>query len=32
MLVLEDLIAKMKVQFPRWMDIRRKVKSSTGGH
>lgn len=32
MLVLEDLIAKMKVQFPRWMDIRRKVKTSTGGH
>ena len=32
MLVLEDIIAKMKVQFPRWMDIRRKVKSSTGGH
>lgn len=32
MLVLEDLIEKMKLQFPRWMDIRRKVKTSTGGH
>lgn len=32
MLILEDLIDKMKVQFPRWMDIRRKVKTSTGGH
>lgn len=31
MLVLEDLIAKMKVHFPKWMDIRRKVKTSSGG-
>ena len=31
MLVLEDLISKMKVHFPRWMDIRRKVTSSNGG-
>ena len=31
MLVLEDLIAKMKIHFPKWMDIRRKVKTSSGG-
>lgn len=31
MLVLEDLIAKMKVHFPKWMDIRRKIKTSAGG-
>lgn len=31
MLVLEDLVAKMKVHFPKWMDIRRKVKTSSGG-
>lgn len=31
MLILEDILEKMKVHFPRWMDIRRKVKSSTGG-
>ena len=32
MLVFEDLIAKMKIHFPRWMDIRRKIKSSNGGN
>lgn len=32
MLILEDLISKMKVHFPRWMDIRRKVTSSSGGN
>ena len=31
MLVLEDLISKMKIHFPRWMDIRRKIKTSSGG-
>lgn len=31
MLVLEDLISKMKLHFPKWMDIRRKVKTSSGG-
>lgn len=31
MLILEDLLEKMKEHFPRWMDIRRKVKSSNGG-
>lgn len=31
MLILEDLVAKMKVHFPKWMDIRRKVKTSAGG-
>ena len=31
MLILEDILEKMKVHFPRWMDIRRKIKSSTGG-
>lgn len=31
MLVLEDILEKMKVHFPRWMDIRRKTNSSTGG-
>lgn len=32
MLVLEDIIKKMKVHFPRWMDIRRKIKTSNGGN
>lgn len=32
MLVYEDLIAKMKIHFPRWMDIRRKFKTSSGGN
>ena len=31
MLVVEDILNKMKVHFPRWMDIRRKINSSTGG-
>lgn len=31
MLILEDLLNKMKVHFPRWMDIRRKINKSTGG-
>lgn len=31
MLVVEDILEKMKVHFPRWMDIRRKVNSSSGG-
>lgn len=31
MLVLEDLISRMKVHFPKWMDIRRKIKTSSGG-
>lgn len=31
MLKLEDLIEKMKTHFPKWMDIRRKIKSSSGG-
>lgn len=31
MLVLEDIIEKMKVHFPRWMDIRRKSTTSNGG-
>lgn len=32
MLVYEDIIAKLKNIFPRWMDIRRKVNSSIGGN
>lgn len=32
MLVLEDIIKKMKIHFPRWMDIRRKIKTSNGGN
>lgn len=31
MLILEDILEKMKLHFPRWMDIRRKVNSSIGG-
>lgn len=31
MLILEDLLNKMKIHFPRWMDIRRKINKSTGG-
>lgn len=31
MLKLEDILNKMKTHFPRWMDIRRKMNSSTGG-
>lgn len=31
MLVLEDIVSKMKIHFPKWMDIRRKVKTSSGG-
>jgi hypothetical protein len=31
MLILEDILDKMKIHFPRWMDIRRKIKTSTGG-
>jgi hypothetical protein len=31
MLILEDILQKMKVHFPRWMDIRRKINSSIGG-
>ena len=31
MLIAEDILNKMKTHFPRWMDIRRKIKSSIGG-
>lgn len=31
MLNRNEILEKMKVHFPRWMDIRRKVSSSTGG-
>ena len=31
MLITEDILNKMKTHFPRWMDIRRKIKSSIGG-
>ena len=31
MMIIEDILEKMKVHFPRWMDIRRKVNTSTGG-
>lgn len=31
MLVVEDLLSKMKKHFPKWMDIRRKSKTSSGG-
>lgn len=31
MLVMEDLLSKMKKHFPRWMDIRRKSQTSSGG-
>lgn len=31
MLILEDLINKMKLHFPKWMDIRRKINNSSGG-
>lgn len=32
MLVFEDIIKKMKVHFPRWMNIRRKISTSNGGN
>lgn len=32
MLVFEDIINKMKIHFPRWMDIRRRIKTSNGGN
>lgn len=31
MLVLEDLVKKMQTHFPKWMNIRRKINTSTGG-
>lgn len=31
MIVYEDLLNKLKIHFPRWMDIRRKINSSVGG-
>lgn len=31
MIVVENILEKMKVHFPRWMDIRRKINTSTGG-
>ena len=31
MLNNNEILEKMKVHFPRWMDIRRKIKSSSGG-
>jgi hypothetical protein len=32
MLIVEDILEKMKKHFPRWMDIRRKINSSIGGN
>lgn len=31
MLIVENILNKMKTHFPRWMDIRRKVNTSSGG-
>lgn len=32
MLNAQDLVNKMKLHFPRWMDIRKRVTKSNGGH
>lgn len=31
MLISNDLLEKMKIHFPRWMDIRKRTNTSTGG-